>query len=259
MILAFNIVMLVVVLAPVVLVVWISFTPTASFVLPLSELSLRWYREALSYPGFVDAFFLSVEVAAIASLITVAATFLAAYGLVRYSPKAAPALMGFFTAPLLVPAVVFGIAMLQFVNRIGLYNRLLGLVLAHAVLVIPFAIRSLASTLRGVPEELEWAAMILGCSRIRMMLRVTLPLCARGLVTASLFCFLLSFSEVTTTIFMSGPSLQTLPVRIYNYMSDRIDPTVAAVSALVVFISLALVLALNMLGAFRRTGSRLYP
>lgn len=259
MILAINIVMLVVVLAPVVLVVWISFTPTASFMLPLGELSLRWYREALSYPGFVDAFFLSVEVAAIASLITVAATFLAAYGLVRYSPKAAPALMGFFTAPLLVPAVVFGIAMLQFVNRIGLYNRLLGLVLAHAVLVIPFAIRSLASTLRGVPEELEWAAMILGCSRVRMMFRVTLPLCTRGLVTASLFCFLLSFSEVTTTIFMSGPSLQTLPVRIYNYMSDRIDPTVAAVSALVVFISLALVLTLNMLGAFRRTGSRLYP
>jgi putative spermidine/putrescine transport system permease protein len=259
MILAINIVMLVVVLAPVVLVVWISFTPTASLMLPLGELSLRWYREALSYPGFVDAFFLSVEVAAIASLITVAATFLAAYGLVRYSPKAAPALMGFFTAPLLVPAVVFGIAMLQFVNRMGLYNRLLGLVLAHAVLVIPFAIRSLAATLRGVPEELEWAAMILGCSRVRMMLRVTVPLCARGLVTASLFCFLLSFSEVTTTIFMSGPSLQTLPVRIYNYMSDRIDPTVAAVSALVVFISLALVLALNMLGAFRRTGSRLYP
>ena len=101
--------------------------------------------------------------------------------------------------------------------------------------------------------------MILGCSRLGMMFRVTLPLCARGLVTAFLFCFLLSFSEVTTTIFMSGPGLQTLPVRIYNYMSDRIDPTVAAVSALVVFISLALVLALNMLGAFRRTGSRQYP
>ena len=256
MILAVNIFMLVVVLAPVVLVVWMSFTPSASFVLPMSAFSLRWYREALSYPGFVDAFFLSAELAALASLITVSTTFLAAYGLVRYRPPGGAVLMGFFTSPLLVPAVVFGIAMLQFVNRLGLYNQLVGLVLAHVILVVPFAIRSLTSTLRSVPEDLEWAAMILGRSRAGMLLRVTLPLCARGLVTAFLFCFLLSFSEVTTTIFMSGPSLQTLPVRIYNYMSDRIDPTVGAVSALVVFISLALVLALNLMGGFRRIPAR---
>ena len=160
--------------------------------------------------------------------------------------------MAFFTSPLLVPAVVFGIAMLQFVNHLGLYNQLAGLILAHVILVVPFAIRSLSSTLLSVPEDLEWAAMILGRSRAGMLVRITLPLCARGLVTAFLLCFLLSFSEVTTTIFMSGPSLQTLPVRIYNYMSDRIDPTVAAVSSMVVFISLALVLALNLIGGFRR-------
>jgi putative spermidine/putrescine transport system permease protein len=210
MILVINIAMLVLVLAPVVLVVWMSFTPTASFVLPLSSFSLRWYREALSYPGFVDAFVLSAELAAIASLITVAATFLAAYGLVRYRPPGGDALMGFFTSPLLVPAVVFGIAMLQFVNSLGLYNQFVGLVLAHVILVVPFAIRALTSTLGAVPEDLEWAAMILGRGRLGMLLRVTLPLCA----------------------------------------------TVAAVSAMVVFISLALVLALNLMGGFRRIVSR---
>jgi putative spermidine/putrescine transport system permease protein len=124
------------------------------------------------------------------------------------------------------------------------------------VLVVPFAIRSLEVTIRAVPEELEWAAMILGRSRAGTLIRVTLPLCARGLVTAFLFCFLLSFSEVTTTIFMTGPGLQTLPVRIYNYMADRIDPTVAAVSALVVLISLAVLLALNLLGGLRRLTSQ---
>lgn len=252
MILVVNILMLIVVLAPVVIVMWMSFTPTAMFVLPITDFSLRWYREALSYPGFVDAFGLSVEVAALAAVITVALSFSAAYGLVRYRPPGAATLRGFFTAPLLVSAVVFGIAMLQFVNRIGLYNQLAGLVLAHVVLVVPFAIRSLEATLRAVPEELEWAAMILGRSRAGMLLRITLPLCARGLVTAFLFCFLLSFSEVTTTIFMTGPGLQTLPVRIYSYMSDRIDPTVAAVSASVVLISLALVAVLNLIGGLRR-------
>lgn len=252
MILVANIVMLVVVLAPVVIVMWMSFTPTATFVLPATDFSLRWYREALSYPGFIDAFRLSFELATLAAVIAVTLSFFAAYGLVRYRPTGGASLKAFFTAPLLVSAVVFGIAMLQFVNQMGLYNELSGLVLAHVVLVVPFAIRSLEVTLRAVPEELEWAAMILGRSRMGMLLRITLPLCTRGLVTAFLFCFLLSFSEVTTTIFMTGPGLQTLPVRIYSYMSDRIDPTVAAVSALVVLVSLVLVAVLNLLGGLRR-------
>lgn len=256
MILAINILMLVFVLAPVVLVVWMSFTPTATFVLPLGSFSLRWYREALSYPGFIDAFLLSAKLAALAALITIAATFLAAYGLVRFKPRGSGALTAFFTSPLLVPAVVFGIAMLQFVSQHGLYNRLAGLVLTHVVLVVPFALRSLTATLRTVPEELEWAAMTLGRSRAGTLVRVTLPLCARGLISAFLLCFLLSFSEVTATIFMTGPALQTLPVRIYNYMSDRIDPTVAAVSAMVVLVSLVLVLAVSLAGGLRRIPAR---
>lgn len=247
-----NLLMLLLVLAPVVLVVWMSFTPTASFKLPLNEFSLRWYREALSYPGFVDAFFLSAELAAIVSIVTVTTTFMAAYGLVRLRPRGSEAMQAFFTSPLLVPAVVFGIAMLQFVNQLGLYNRLVGLVLAHVVVVVPFALRGLVATLQGVPEELEWAAMVLGRSRAGAMLRVTVPMCTQGLISAFLLCFLISFSEVTTTLFMSGPSLQTLPVRIYNYMSDRIDPTVAAVSAMVVVLSLSLVLILNAVGGLRR-------
>jgi len=256
MIRAINILVLILVLAPVVVVMWMSLTPTAMFVLPVTQISLRWYREALSYPGFVDAFVLSAKLATLAAAVTIALCFSAVYGIVRYRPRGAAALRGFFTAPLLVSAVVFGIAMLQFVNRFGLYNDFAGLLLAHVVLVVPFAIRSLEATVRAVPEELEWAAMILGRSRLGTLLRVTLPLCARGLVTAFLFCFLLSFSEVTTTIFMTGPGLQTLPVRIYTYMSDRIDPTVAAVSALVVLVSLAVLLLLNLLGGLRRLTSQ---
>jgi len=253
---AVNALVLAFVLAPIVLVVWMSFTPAAFFALPTGQFSLRWYREALSYPGFVDAFFLSLELAALAAVLALAAAFLAAYGLVRFRPPGSGALTALFLSPLLVPAVVFGIAMLQFVNRIGLYNSLFGLVLAHAVIVCPYAMRSLEVTLRAVPEEMEWAAMVLGPNRMATLVRVTLPLCARGLLTAFLFCFLLSFSDVTVTIFMAGPSLQTLPVRLYTYMSDRVDPTVAAVSSMVVLITLALVLLAALLGGVRRLVTR---
>lgn len=247
-----NALMLAFVLAPIVLVVWMSFTPQAFFQPPLTEFSLRWYREALSYPDFAHAFLLSFELAALASVVTVTLCFLAAYGLVRCPPPGGAWLLTFFTSPLVVPAVVFGIAMLQFVNRIGLYNHLAGLVVAHVIVVTPYAIRTLHATLAAVPEEVEWAAMSLGATRARMLLAITLPLCTRGLVTAFLFCFLLSFSEVTMTLFMTGPAWQTLPIRIYNYLSDRIDPTVAAVSAMVIVVSLLPVPILNRLGAFRR-------
>ncbi|HYB55629.1 MAG TPA: ABC transporter permease [Alphaproteobacteria bacterium] len=249
---AFNAAMIALMLAPIVLVVWMSFTPEAFFRVPLDSFSLRWYREALSYPDFVDAFVLSAKLAALAALMATALSFLAAYGLVRYRLAGRGFLLGFFTSPLVVPAVVFGIAMLQFVNRIGLYNHLVGLLFAHVVVVTPYAIRTLHATLQAVPEEMEWAAMVLGATRLRMLARVTVPLAARGIATAFLFCFLLSFSEVTMTIFMTGPALQTLPVRIYNYLTDRIDPTVAAVSSLVVLVSLCLVFLANLAGAFKR-------
>jgi len=249
---AFNAAMIALMLAPIVLVVWMSFTPEAFFRVPLDGFSLRWYREALSYPDFVDAFVLSAKLAALAALMATALSFLAAYGLVRYRLAGRGFLLGFFTSPLVVPAVVFGIAMLQFVNRIGLYNNLVGLLFAHVVVITPYAIRTLHATLQAVPEEMEWAAMVLGATRLRMLARVTVPLAARGIATAFLFCFLLSFSEVTMTIFMTGPALQTLPVRIYNYLTDRIDPTVAAVSSLVVLVSLCLVFLANLAGAFKR-------
>jgi putative spermidine/putrescine transport system permease protein len=243
---AITTLMLIAMLAPIVLVVWMSFTPQAYFVLPITSFSLRWYREALSFPGFITGFALSAELATLAGMTSVICAFLAAYGLTRYNLPGKTALLAFFISPLLVPAVVFGIAMLQFVNRIGLYNRLIGLVLAHVVIVTPYAIRTLHTALAAVPEEMEWAAMALGAPRLRMLAWIVVPLCVRALVTAFLFCFLLSFSEVTMTIFMTGPSLQTLPIRIYSYMSDRIDPMVAAVSSLVVLVSLLLVLALTL-------------
>ena len=252
MIRAINILVLILVLAPVVVVMWMSLTPTAMFVLPVTQISLRWYREALSYPGFVDAFVLSAKLATLAAAVTIALCFSAVYGIVRYRPRGAAALRGFFTAPLLVSAVVFGIAMLQFVNRIGLYNSFWALVATHIVVVTPFAIRTLEATLRGIGPELEWAAMSLGARPSRALIRVTVPLALRGIVAAFLLAFLMSFSEVTVTIFMTGPAQQTLPVRIFNYVSDRIDPTVAAVSALIIALTLALVFVLNLVGGLRQ-------
>jgi putative spermidine/putrescine transport system permease protein len=249
---AINAAMVAVVLAPILLVVWMSFTPTMLLQVPLSDPSLRWYRDVLADDGFIDAARLSLLLAALAATIAVSFGFLAAYGLVRAPARSRAPIMMLFTAPLVVPAVVFGIAALQFTNQVGLYGSFWALLAAHVVIVTPFAVRPLEAALRGLGPELEWAARSLGAPPAIALLRITVPLALRPLVAAFLFCFLMSFSEITVTIFMTGPAHQTLPVRIFNYVSDRIDPTVAAVSALIVGFTLILVLLLNLLGALTR-------
>jgi putative spermidine/putrescine transport system permease protein len=167
---------------------------------------------------------------------------------VRFRFPGRDALEALFMSPILVPGVVYGIAMLQFVNGIGLYNTFVALVIAHVCLISPYALRTIHAQMRAVPEDLEWAAQNLGATRAGTILRITLPLCARGVLAGFVLSFLISFAEVTVVIFMTGPAYQTLPVRIYNYLTDQIDPTVAAISAMLIALSLALVFLLDRLG-----------
>jgi putative spermidine/putrescine transport system permease protein len=249
MLLIINLAMLIFMLAPIVVVIWMSFTPGSIFALPFSEFSLRWYEASFAYPGFVNAFFLSLRLGFVSAVISVVLSLLAAYALLRGRRlRGIEAVEGLFLSPLIVPAVVFGIAMLQFMNLFGLYNTFTGLVLAHVVVITPFAIRTIQSSLGAVPIEVEWAAENLGASRATVLWRIILPVCSRGILAAFLLAFLISFSEVTVTIFVAGPGYQTLPVRIYNYLTDQVDPTVAAISTMLIVLSVALVLVLDRLG-----------
>jgi putative spermidine/putrescine transport system permease protein len=241
-------------LAPLLLVVWMSFTPDAFFSIPVQTFSLRWFREIFAYPGFVNAFFLSLGLGLTAAGIATALGFLAAYGLVRFRFPGRTALDAFFMLPLLIPGVVLGIAMLQFVNRLGLYNTFAGIAAAHVVVVVPYTVRVIATALRAVPEEMEWAAMNLGARRATMLWRITLPLARRGVLAGFLFAFILSFDEVTVTIFMTGPAYQTLPIRIYNYLTDQVDPTVAAISTVLIVMSAVLILLLDRIVGLENLG-----
>ena len=247
----FNWVLAAVMLAPLVLIIWMSFTPAAFFLLPFNDFSLRWYREAFNYPGFLNSFVLSLQLAIVSGVIATVLSFFAAYGLVRYRFRGKAALEALFMSPILVPGVVFGIAMLQFVNGIGLYNTFWALVLAHVSLIVPYALRTIHAQLRAVPEDVEWAAQTLGAGKLRTLWKVTLPLCRRGVLAGFLLAFIISFAEVTVVIFMTGPAYQTLPIRIYNYLTDQIDPTVAAISAMLIGLSLLLVFLLDRLGGLR--------
>jgi putative spermidine/putrescine transport system permease protein len=244
-------VMAIFMLSPLVLIVWMSFTPKEYFALPIHEFTLRWYRAIFEHSGFPAAFLLSVRLAFISAIIATVLSFLAGYAILRVKFHGQAVLSAFFMSPLVIPAVVFGIAALQFLNWVGLYNTFFSLVAAHVIVILPFAIRAIDAALLEVPLELEWIAMNLGASRLRAIWKVTLPLAMRGVVAGFVFAFIISFDEVTVTIFATGPAYQTLPIRIYNYLSDQVDPMVAAVSALLILMSLVLVFLLDRLGGLK--------
>jgi putative spermidine/putrescine transport system permease protein len=248
----FTLLMIVFMTAPLVVVVWMSFTPYDVFTLPLRHFSLQWYEAVFEYSGFVTGFWLSLRLALSVAVISTLLGFLAAYALVRYRFPGQVAFEGLFMSPLFVPAIAFGIAMLQFVNRLGIYNTFLSLLASHVAFTVPFAIRTSVAAIGAVPRELEWAAGNLGASRLRTLLFITWPMSFRGTMAGFIFAFIVSFDELTVSIFVAGPTYQTLPIRLYNYLMDQLDPTVAALSSLLIFFSILLIVALEWAVGLRK-------
>jgi putative spermidine/putrescine transport system permease protein len=251
MLLIFNLAMIGFMLLPIAIIVWMSFTPQAFFVLPFDAFSFRWYSAALEHDGFRNSFLLSFRLALVSATIAALLSFLAAYAITRLKAPGAKGLDSFFLSPLLIPHVVLGIALLQFVNSVGLYNNFWALAAAHVIVIVPFLMRLLIAAMADIPTEIEWAALNLGASRLRVMFGIILPICTPGLIAGYVFAFIISFDEIVVTIFMAGPSQQTLPVRMYGYLSDQFDPIVAAVSSLLILFAAAVVVLLERIGGLK--------
>ena len=243
----FNALFIAFLLAPVVVVVLVAFTPEGWLKIPTTRFSLRWFREIPRHPEFIEAFRNSLLIAVGASVLATAIGTLAALGIVRYRFPGRDVVGALLLSPLMVPTVVTGVALLYFFSRIGLAATVPGVIAAHVIVTGPYVIRTVSASLAGFDRSLELAAMTLGADRLRTFLRVTLPLILPGVTAGALFAFIVSFDELTVTLFVTGPKLATLPIRIYNHITYITDPLVAAVSAAIVFLTLGVILILERL------------
>jgi putative spermidine/putrescine transport system permease protein len=159
-------------------------------------------------------------------------------------------------APLLLPTLVLGLALLLALQPLKLVATWPGLILAHCTLAVPFAVRIMTTSISSVPADLEAAARTLGASPLRAALRVTLPLAAPGVMAAAALCFLISFDETVISLFLVGPRLTTLPVELFRYAENRTDPMVAALSMLLISIAFAVVLLVERAAGLTRTLSK---
>ena len=148
-------------------------------------------------------------------------------------------------SPLLVPSVVLGLAFLRFFTSVGLAGTFIGLVIAHVIIIMPYALRLVLASATGIDPMLERAALSLGASAWTAFRRVVLPLVMPGVISGWMIAFITSFDELTMSIFIASPSTTTLPVRIFLHIQDTIDPMVTAVSALLIFVTAIAVFVLD--------------
>jgi len=165
----------------------------------------------------------------------------------RHQFKGRDALNGLFLSPLIIPHLVLGVALLRMFAVLGASGSFGWLILGHVVVVTPYVLRLVIAAMVGFDRSAEQAALSLGASRFTVFRRITLPMILPGVTGGWLLAFINSFDEVTLSIFITSPATVTLPVRMYMYATESIDPLMAAVSALMVALTAAVMVLLDRL------------
>lgn len=229
-----NAIIVLYLLAPIIVVVATAFTATAYPVFPPEGFTLRWFEKFLATREFVESIRISAMLATASTLVAAVLGTSSALALARFRVPGKATISALLLSPILFPTIVLGLALLVFSNRIGLSGTFLNLVCAHVVLITPFVIRMVMVSLARFDPAVEEAARNLGAGRWRTFFHITLPLIRPGVLAGSVFAFIISFDELVVTLFLTAPGLQTLPIRIYTYVEYSSDPTISAISTVLI-------------------------
>lgn len=240
------------ILAPIVVVVVASFSATGVAEFPPSEWSWKWYPHALSQELFTDSAVTSAWLALVSTSIGVPFALGAAVVLVRTRFPGQDAIQTFLLAPLIVPSIVIGLSILLAFSAVGVRDVPIRLVGAHVLVTFPYLVRTIMASLTRVDRTLEEAALTLGASHAMAFWKITMPLIRPGIIAGMLFAFIVSFDNVSVSLFLTNVKLNTLPLAILNYVEYNYDPSVAAVSTMLIAFSLVAAVLLERLVGLRR-------
>ena len=230
---------------PSIVVVITAFSDKALLMFPPSGFSLKWFERALTYEDFRKGMVNGAIITAWASAIALVCGTLAAFAIERFEFTGKRTLESVLLSPLVIPHFTLGIAMLIVASEISLSRTYTLVVVCHVILVLPFVMRSVYVSLKNIDPALERAAASLGASPFTVFMKIDLPLLAPGLAGGWLFAAILSFNEFTATLFVSGQRTQTLPVAMYTYVREYADPTMAALSSMLIFATILFLVAAN--------------
>ena len=236
--------------APILIIIPASFSSTESITLFSGALSLRWYHHFFETPELVASLFLSLRLAAFTTVVACVLGTMAATAIARYRFPGREWLRAFLMAPMIIPGIVLGIALLMFFSRTLLAGTFAALLLAHIIIVMPYVVRTVTATFAGLDQMLPQAAMSLGATPLVAFRTVTLPLLKSGIIAGGIFAFITSFDEFVVSVFLTGPQLTPLSVQIFTYLEFTSDPTIAAISVILIALTTVVVLATERIAGF---------
>jgi putative spermidine/putrescine transport system permease protein len=242
-------------LAPLVVVMGVSVTESQFISFPPQGFTLAWYRAALTSDAYLGSAWISLE---LAILVTLSATLIggaAAIALSRRKLPGSDALETAFLSPLVLPTIIYAIGALMLWSMLFGTVSFLTLWIGHTIVALPYVVRTTLAVLAKADPFLEEAAQTMGASRLQRLWHVVLPQCRPGLVAGAFFAFNISFDEAVLSLFLRKPGLTTLPVQIYGQLEFSPDPTVAAVSSIMIVITIVLIATIDRVLGLQRFAS----
>jgi putative spermidine/putrescine transport system permease protein len=251
--LAVNVSVVIFLLAPIAIVFVFALNPTPYIQFPPVGVSLRWFEKFFSSRDFMHALQLSLEVAV---MTTISATLFgasAALALARGGLPGTRVITAVMLSPLMLPAILTGLALFQTYVLLDVGRPLWGLVLGHTLVSIPYVLRTTLAVLQNFDTRLEEAARNLGAGPLRTYFEVTLPLTKPGVMAGAVFAFIVSFDQFPVSLFLVSPGRETLPITLFNYLKFDLDGTIGAASVVSILLAVLVVIGLD-----RTVGLRSY-
>ena len=233
---------------PTLIVIPMSFSASQYLEFPPRQWSTRWYESYFASSAWMQATATSLKAAALTTLAATPLGVMAAYGLHASRWRYAGPMQMLLLTPMVVPVILIGIGVFYAYVKLKMVNTLLGLALAHSMLAVPVVMMVVASALNSFDLNQELVARSLGASRVRAFWLVTLPQIRFGVVTAAVLAFLTSFDEVIVSLFVSGGDHSTLTRNMFNALRDQVDPTIGAISTLIIAVTTLLLVFTQFIG-----------
>ena len=242
---AINILLIVFLLLPIGITVMFAFNSANFITFPPAGFSIRWFQKFFNSPDFMNAFALSLKLATMTVALATLIGTMAALAIGRGRIPGAGFLSALFLSPLMLPAILTGLALFQFYVILDIGRTYEGLLVGHVVIAIPYVVRTVTAVLQNFDMSLEEAARNLGAGPLSTFWHVTLPLTRPGIIAGSIFAFIVSFDQFPVSLFLVQPGFVTLPIQLFNYLKYTFDPTVAAASTVSIAMSIAVVLVVE--------------
>jgi putative spermidine/putrescine transport system permease protein len=238
-------------LAPIAIVAVFALNPTPYISFPPTGITLKWFGKFFATDDFMISLWLSLRVAVVVLLLAMVIGGACALALARGRLPGARLLTAFFMSPLMLPAILTGLALFQAYKQMEDVLLLETdrpawlLVFGHTLVAVPYVLRTTLAVLANFDTRVEEAAASLGAAPARVFFEVTLPLIRPGVIAGGIFAFIVSFDQFPISLFLVLPKGETLPVVLFNYMKFDLDGAIAAASMVSILMALSVVLLLE--------------